>query len=54
MKPMILMVSFCLGCLNGEPQTFQIFAEDYYEIDMPLSAIRYVISCILPFDSGDY
>jgi hypothetical protein len=33
---------FLLGCLNGDPNSYQDFAEDYYEIDIPLSAIRYV------------
>jgi hypothetical protein len=33
---------FLLGCLNGEPKAYQDFAEDYYEVDIPLSAIRYV------------
>ncbi len=33
---------FLLECLNGEPSVYQVFAEEYYEKDIPLSPIKHI------------
>ena len=33
---------FLLECLNGKPETYQVFVEEYYEEEVPLEAIKHV------------